>query len=75
MLKRIKIKFQIKVLRHIKKLYIRQLSIAKENYSVHKKFDNKIPAEIDQNNIDYFETNIMTLECIIEDIQYELIVQ
>lgn len=75
MIKSIKIKVQLKVLNHIKNIYEKQLIREKENYSMYKEFKNKTPMEIEQNNIDYFTTNIMALSCMIEDIQYELIIQ
>lgn len=75
MLKRIKIKTQLRVLKNIKKIYEKQLSKSEENYSVYKTFENESPMKIEQSNIDYFTTNIMALTCMIEDIQYELIIQ
>ena len=73
MLKNIKIKIQLKVLKYVKRLYEKQLSKAKENYNVFKNFKNESPRKIEEGNIEYFTMIIMTLSCIIDDIQYDLL--
>lgn len=68
-------KIQVKVLMHIKKLYEIQKRHSLEKCNDYKHYDNKIPLKIEQSNVDYFESNIMAIACIIDDIEYELLVQ
>lgn len=68
-------KIQLKVLIHIKKLYEIQKKCSLEKCKCYKNYDNKIPLKIEQSNVDYFESNIMAIACIIDDIEYALLVQ
>lgn len=74
MFKGIKIKIQIKVLNSIKETYEKEMVKAKEKYEECKINKNEKGMNIQQCNIEYFNTNILTLNCMIDDIHWKRVI-